>query len=254
MKCSFYDFLASKQKTNAFFNSDQMDFYLTNRYLLTPYENLRIFLDSNEPFQIIRANILLRSLLNKKAIEKLYFNKKKKNEDATLSVNEYMEMGMSELPYLIYNQEKIYIPLFTNLLNKIYTQDFSKLNKKPYNNLLNNFEPFIIDCFDYYGEALYDSYFTKLVKIMSFCGNSAFFDYDADTLYFINKGGRIDAKIALFDKYLEKINKSHMVNRLNNVAKSYYYGDKEELINSLVDNQFISAELINKYKKKVTKK
>ncbi len=251
MSVSFYEFLGSKQKETTFLQSDEMRFFIENRVLLTGIEGYSRYLKASDPFLIVRANILIRGLLNKKTIEKLYYEKsRKKNKDDYLPLEEFMSLGMSELPYMVYEDERIYIPSFPVSINKIYGHDFSKLGKQPYKQLLSTYEPLLIDTFDYYGYKIYDSYFTKLVKIKEENGVAAFFDYDADTLYFINDQGRVDAKLALFDKYLEKVVKTHLSKRLEKVVDAYFYEDKEALISSLLDNGFISLRFLSEYRKK----
>ncbi len=254
MSASLYDFLSSKQAQNRFLKSDEMAFFLSNRVVLTSLETMGRFLKTSDPFDIVRANIIIRGLLNKKTIEKLYAEKsKKKNVGGSLSLDDFMDMGMSDLPYMAYEGEKIFIPSFPLSINRIYSHDFVKLSKEPYKGLLSTYEPLLIDTFDYYGNKIYDSYFTKLVKIKEEGKVSAFFDYDADTLYFINDQGRLDAKLALFDKYLEKSVKTHMIKRLQNVADAFFYGDKNSLISALFENGFISMQLVSDFRKKEEK-
>ena len=255
MSISFYDFLSSKQAQNRFFKSDEMAFFLSNRVILTSLETMGRFLKASDPFDITRANIIIRGLLNKKIIEKLYAEKsKKKNVDDSLSLKEFMDMGMSDLPYFTYEEEKIFIPSFPLSINRIYSHDFMKLSKEPYKELLRVYEPLLIDTFAYYGNKIYDSYFTKLVKVKEEGKVCAFYDYDADTLYFINDQGRLDAKLALFDKYLEKAVKTHMIKRLQNVADAYFYSDKNGLINALFENGFISMRFVSDFRKKEEKR
>ncbi len=251
MSVSLYSYLSANQRPNSFFKSDEMHFFLSNRVLLTGIEGYERYLKAFDPFLIVRANIIIRGLLNKKSIEKLYNEKsKRKNKDDYLPLDEFMSMGMSDLPYLAYEGERIYIPSFPVSINKIYSEDFTKLGKQPYKQLLSTYEPLLIDAFDYYGYSVYDSYFTKFVKIGESGGVAAFCDYDADALYFINDQGRLDGTIALFDKYLEKVSKTHMSKRLEKVVDAYFHGDKEQLIASLLDNDFISLRLISEYRKK----
>lgn len=251
MKVSFYDFLSTHQASNRFLKSDEMAFFLGNRVLLTPLETMIPFLKASDSFSITRANILIRGLLNKKTIERLFSDQKKKKEKGNyVPFNDYMEMGTSDLPYLTYKEEKIFIPFFPLSLNHLYSADYEKLDHAPYKSLLSNFESLCIDAFDYYGSALFDSYFTKLVKIKEVGKVSAFFDYDAETFYFINDEGRLDAKLALFDKYLEKPVRSHIAKRLVSVADAYFYEDKNALIDVLFKNGFISLRLICEYRKK----
>jgi hypothetical protein len=60
-----------------------------------------------------------------------------------------------------------------------------------------------IDPFDYYGPALYNSYFTRLGRSPQEPEHgAAFYDFDAEAVYFVNLQGRLDAKLCLFDRSL----------------------------------------------------
>jgi hypothetical protein len=251
-----YDLLAKEQKASRFKDSDEMAFFLTNRGILSGYEICAKFVSASDPFDIVRANILIRALLNKRTIERLYLAKTRpqsKNAqrqieavglDLELPIEEFMASGMSELPYLLYQGRKIYVPVFPASLNVIYDERFEKLLVDPYKRMLAEFEPLMVDAFDYYGTALYDSYFTKLVAIKRKAGVLAAYDFDAECLYFINDQGRLDAKLALFDKRLRHEGRTHLVKRLERLAAAYFDGDKEDLLDSLETEGFISSDLI----------
>lgn len=255
MKVSFFDFLNSHQGENKFKNSDEMAFFLNNRSLLSSYESLADFMKAQDSFDIIRANILIRSLMNKKTLERIYFVKKKENSELDyLPLGEYMEMGRSELPYFNFQNEKIFIAFFPLAINRLYANDISKISEAPYKNMILNFSPLMVDAFDYYGNSLFNSHFTKLVNIANKGKIACFLDYDADALYFINDEGRLDAKISFFDKYLISPKRTHFVQRALEVAKAYFYGNKQGLIDALFNNGFISLEFLAAYKKKVGEK
>jgi Na+-transporting methylmalonyl-CoA/oxaloacetate decarboxylase beta subunit len=72
---------------------------------LNGVEQWAMFLKPLDPFLTIRANILIRGLLNKARIEKLYQNKIKEEalpKEERLSLKDYMASGMRILPYLIF--------------------------------------------------------------------------------------------------------------------------------------------------------
>jgi hypothetical protein len=204
---------------------------------------------ASDPFLVERANILIRSILNKKAIEKLYSQYAKsfkKDVKPSISLDDFMKEGMSELPYFLENGHKIYVPVFPRSINSIYESHFEKLLVAPYMSLLEQYEALMVDPFDYYGNAIYDSYFTKFVAIKRKEGVLVSYDFDAEALYFINDEGRLDSRLALFDKYIEKSNKTHMVGRLQNVANAYFIGDRQILLASLLDNGFLSEKMFSK--------
>ena len=247
---SFFDKIARKQRKTGFYSSTQMAFFNANRVLLDQIPLFARFMKTTEPFDIIRANIIIQSILNKKAIEEAYSAKKKgekkESKKRSTSIAKYMDKTLSELPFFEMEEGKIYLPIFPLSLNRMYTKDYEKLSKAPYEALLHNFESIVIDPFDTYGADLYNSYFTKLVLVEKNRIGAAYYDYDADAIYFVNQQGRLDAKLCLFDKYLYNPNHNHMLKRITPVVAAYYKGDKEEVKRLLVENKLISSKLIYK--------
>lgn len=247
---NLYAQMFKNQRPTHFPESDEMAFFLANRGVLSGLEGEGRLIKGNDPFEVVRANIVIRSLLNKKTIERLYSQKvkpsKKDEEESSLPLEEYMAMGLSELPFLTYEGKKIYVPVFPASINLIYSERFEKLLSAPYKNLMAQYEPLLIDPFDYYGNALFDSYFTKLVAIKRMGKTLAAYDFDAESLYFINDQGRLDARFALFDKYLASPKKTHMVKRLLLLANAYFSGSRQDVMNALLSNGFISERLASK--------
>ena len=157
---------------------------------------------------------------------------------------------MAELPFFKYGPEekRIYVPIFPYNLNALYAGQFQKLMVPPYLSLVKNFQGSSIDPFDYYGPDIYNSYFTRLVEVRKTEHGSAFYDFDAEALYFVNLQGRLDDKLCLFDRSLHHPNHNHMLKRLFPVVDAYYADDKESFLKALVDNKLISSKEIYKYK------
>jgi len=247
---NLFETLAKKQRPTSFARSTEMTFYLQNRVLLNNVSLYAPFLKAQDSFDIIRANIIIRAIMNKEIIEKSYQNKIKgdrKSSDLATSVDEYMKSAVSELPFLKTNSgDRIYVPIFPGNLNKIYSGDFEKLSVSPYVSLLKNYDAATIDPFDYYGPSIFDSYFTKLVLIKETKEGDAFYDFDAEAIYFINSQGRLDAKLCLFDRSLHHPSHNHMLKRIMPVVDAYYNVDRETLIRQLVDSKLISSKEIYK--------
>ena len=136
--------------------------------------------------------------------------------------------------------------IFFQSINSLYLNEPEKLNEYPYTDLLKSFAGLVIDPFDTYGYELYNTYFTKLVKIDTYKNEAAFFHYDTYTIYIINDQGRLDRKIVLFDRYMRRIVTTHMLERIRPVVKAYFANDKQEFINSLEKSGFISAKMLYK--------
>src|SRR5574344_1404340 len=254
---TLYEELESHQRTTPFSTSSEALFYNENAFLLSGVEQWGMFLKPLDPFLTIRANILIRGLLNKERIEKLYLAKMKEADfpkEERLSLKEYMASGMSNLPYLLYRNEKIYVPFFPASLNGLYAKDWAKLAQSPYERLVRDYQGATVDPFDYYGYALYDSYFTKLIPIRRSPKVLAAYDYDAEALYFINDEGRLDAKICLFDREIKTPVKTHMVKRIEKVADAYFQNDRSALIRALVEGNLISSSLMHELAGKEIKK
>ena len=247
---NLFDYIASKAKRRkGFEKSEEFRFFLENRHLLNRIPRFINFYDlDSDPFEIMRANIILQAYLNKAKMEEeinslnTYIVSNKKNH--AQFVKSFHEI-VSELPYYQEDKDKIFIPFFTRSLNQIYFEEPEKLLTYPYNGLMENFKDTVIDPFDTYGSELYDSHFSRLVKIKKDDKETAFFHYDTNTIYFVNEQGRLDANIVLFDRYIRHPNYAHMLERIKPVVDAYFAFDREAFINALYNNGFISSHLLH---------
>ena len=248
-----FSYIASKaKKRKAFEQSEEFHFFINNRYLLMRLPQfLHLYDAENDSFQMMRANIVLYAYINKVKLEEeihslgTYLESNTKNH--TNFVKSYHEI-ISELPYYQDDKEKIYIPFFSKALNKIYVNEPEKLLSTPYVGLTNDFKETIVDPFDTYGSELYNSHFSRLVKIATLDKETAFFHYDTNTIYFINEQGRLDAGIVLFDRYIRHPNYAHMLERIKPVVDAYFAFDREGMLNALHENGFMSSRLFRRIK------
>ena len=245
---SLYDLLDKKKKARkSFENSEEYEFYIKYRELLTKLPRYAFLYNKEDDFDVMRANIVIYSILNNNYIEKevdylsKQFNINNKN-GFNLFYNAFKEK-ISELPYYDEGKTRVYVPFFSLPLNIIYYKNPEKLLSYPYELLKNEYQESAIDCFDVYGAKLYDSYFTRLIKICSNGSEIAYFHYDTNTVYIVNSQGRLDNKIVLFDRYVKKIYDNHMIERLKNVLKFYFNNSRSEFIDALYHYQFISKKM-----------
>ena len=243
--------LEKKQRKTHFQMSDELSFYLENSGVLVDYPIFSCFRKAESPFQIERANIVLRSLQAKQMIDEGVRVARSKSsgmneKDRERVFKETMTPILDKLPYHIHEGERIYIPFFSKSINRLYASEWTKLVSSPYKRFLKNFDSILIDPFDYYGDDLFESLFTKLVRVKKTEEGSAFYDYDSFTIYFVNKQGRLDCQCCLFDRYLKDHNRNHMMERIQPVVDAYYKGDVEEFKSFLVKNKLISSRLIYK--------
>lgn len=256
---SLFEEINRAQKKDPFPSSEEAKFYNDHSYLLGTVDAWSNYLKATDSFKIIRANIILKGLLNKKSIEKsLKFKanqiKKEENTTSVLNIKEFMDDATSTLPFFEHQGKKIFIPFFPLSFNRLYSDEHYKFEIEPYKKMITDFSSAVIDPFDYYGKEIYESHFTRLVTIKKDDKCLCAYDFDAEALYFINNQGRLDVRIAFFDKYLKRPTRTHMITRVEKVAEAYFNNDKEGLKKALVDNKLISKTLMEKIEKKEKKR
>lgn len=245
---NLFETLIKEQRPTDYSHSKEAQYFAKNGLKLASYEPYRKFASAAKPFDVIRANILLRALANKEIIEKEFFSHTRMaKKDKGLPLNEFMENVLSALPYFKCETIKNYVPIFPESIASLYSNDYQKLISPPYKRLLRDFEAILIDPFDVYGPKLFDSYFTSLAKIYQNDKGMAFYDFDANRIYFLNHEGRLDDEIALFDKGLENPTKSHLTSRILPVVEAYFAYDRDKMIKALVDGNLISSSLMRNY-------
>ena len=89
------------------------------------------------------------------------------------------------LPNIASRWKEIYIPIYTHVLNEIYYKNPLELLKEPYCEVVGNLKGNYIDMFSAYNYKLFDSTFTKLIKIKEYKNFVAFYDFDSATIFFI---------------------------------------------------------------------
>ena len=245
-----FDTLERNQKYINFRKSEDYFYYLENRNMILNLEMYRFLMTPKNEFDVIRANIVIRALKNKKlldeAIEYAYHESMMKTSDAMTFIHE----RMTGLPYIQEGKMKIYIPIFSKAINALYFQDYGRLLKAPYNLLFTEFDSSCIDLFETYSFSLYDSMFTKFITVYRDNDILVVYHYDFRSLYIINNQGRLDAKIALFDRYIRKPVTNHIMERVKPVVEAYLKSDKDAFLSALADNNLISQKLINEIRKK----
>lgn len=254
--------MEKQQRRTPFEESTEHRFFLEHSGILADIPYFSKFSRADVPFDIIRANIIIRALQNKAAIEnafiKLYKSSQKdSSEEAVERIVLATAKASEKLPYYQLNDRRIFVPILPKSLNEIYDGDYYKLIEKPYNKLLRKYEAVVVDPFDTYGPELYNSYFTKLIRIGSSGGRVAFYDYDSYSAYVINEEGRLEVKMSFFDKYLKKKNVNHMMERVGPAIDAFFQSDKEKFLEILVEKELISSRFIykNKYlEEKLNKK
>ena len=249
----FFKELEKKQSSTPFSRSGAMNYFLRNSGILADIPPYSIFSKATKPFDIIRANILIAALSNKECIETMFMERLKEDrklgvESSQESIVSDVKKKMLDLPYFQDGNTKIFVPVFPRSINKIYSDNFFSFQDRNFKKLLTHFEALLIDPFDTYGPELYNSFFTKLVKVKTVKGEVAYYNYDSYEIYIVNEEGRLEVSIPLFDRGLHRKNTNHMLERIEPVLNAYFENNKEEFVKRLVDNKLISSSFVYKNK------
>ena len=241
----------NRKKRKQFVKSEDYLFYAKNKGLIAKmpqFSNLTA--RKPDDFQIIRANIIINGVINKQIIESEVKNLVKYTESHQILTHEdFVETLMQRIvmrPYLDEKEGRIYIPFFPKSINALYLREPERLNEYPYTDLFKAYASLVIDPFDTYGSELYNTHFTRLVKIESRNSVTAYFHYDSYTIYMINDQGRLDSKIVLFDRHMSKIVTTHMLERIRPVVEAYFENNVQNFIKNLENNGFISSKMLFK--------
>jgi hypothetical protein len=247
-----FDLLKSEQKGVRLTDSEEHRFFLANRHLLI--EN-NCFLDLYNPedsFALVKANIVLRSLINKRVIEdKLRsLGQTSVSEQGRVKHHEIRTRMVTEgyeLPYFLDNDVKMYVPILNRAMNFIYTFEPDRLYDYPYESLTHDFTSSLINPFEMYNFALFDSNFSCLIKLGSDATSMAFYHIDYREILIVNRQGGLDVRLALFDKNLEHPNYEGVVDRLLPVVNAYFSNNRDLLVAELLKGQLVSPMVIQRW-------
>lgn len=248
------DLLLKKRKfKNNFKNTEEFKFYSLNKNLLKKINKFSFLANSVNEFDILRANIIIKSYLNKLKIEKEISNITNLIVDNKLLSNEEfsknIESKIKELPYLLEGNNKIYIAFFSRPINIIYLKEPTKILEKPYSYLINLYDELVIDSFDYYGVDIFSSNFLELEKVWTNGKEAAFFNKKTYNIYLVDSQGRLDLQLPIFDKYMNKISVENIKDRISKVIEAFYSNSKTYFIDELFNNNFISSRMYGILKK-----
>lgn len=245
---TFFETLEKYQRNRSelLHKSEDYSFFAENKNLLTPIIMFRGLERPKDEFDIIRANIIIRSLLNKKKLDQLIVYAFKESKMKTEEVASFIHEEMTGMPYVKQENIKAYVPIFSQSINEFYYEDFGKLLAQPYSTLITSYFSSCIDPFEVYKFDLFDSLFTKLITIYRDDKIMVALHYDFKTIYIINNQGRLESKICLFDKFMKRPNFTHIFDRIQPAVKAYLANDKIGFIKSLLENELISMKLLSK--------
>lgn len=251
-----YIFQTFLEKKRFFRTKDGILFQHYKRRLLDLPQYAHLFYGQSL-FDILRAVVIIKGLLQKEAIEQYLKSK------ATLSIQQHgrikhhdvRDQFLQEVTFassFIDNEgQPIILPFFNRAMNYIYQKEPDKLYDYPYNRLIDDFSTSMIDGFENYNWRIFQSNFVNLMMLdVSDRTAKAFYQPDAQVVLIINSQGRLDVKISLFDRFIKKPNLNHLLSRLNLAIQPYFDNNRDELINRLGNQGLLSLRYINEIRDK----
>ncbi len=253
-----FELLKQEQKNKRLSDSDEYAFFIANRHLLIDHNCFLDLYSLEDDFSLIKANIVIKSLQNKLAIEaqlqelgqaSLAKHQRIRHHD----IRQAILAKHLDLPYLIDNETKMYVPIFNRAMNFVYTNEPDKLFDFPYDKLTKDFTASVINPFETYNFMLFDSYFTKLIKLGSDRTSMAFYHLDFRNILLINAQGGLDVKIALFDRHLANPDYEGIIDRVLPVVAAYFSNNRDLLVTELLNKKLVSQTLIDKWTQAIIK-
>ena len=224
-----------------------MTFFRNFKGILKSNPIFNKYLEINNDFDIIRVNIIIKSIINKDELDNIINDMYIANANVGVeSIKDDIKEKISDLPYISYDNFKIYIPFFNKATNIIYSNESEKMFQYPYVSLFKKFEPFFVDAFETYNIDLFNSLFTQLVKISESNTSVAFYHYDFNAIFIINRQGTLDNIIYLFDKHMKNPHKYNIIEKVRPLVNAYYDNDLSLFIYLLYKNDLVSYYVFRK--------
>lgn len=244
---SLFDILEKERNKKYYKYSEEISFFNKFKGMLKINPYFLKYLDCENDFDIIKANIIIKAIINKEELDKIIEDTYLKYDKSSINeIKDLIKEQVSDLPYIDYENFKVYIPFFNKATNFVYSVENEKKKEFPYIDLTKKYEPFLVEPFETYSVDLFNSLFTQLVKIDESRTSTAFYHYDFNAIFIINRQGTLDNIIYLFDKYLKNPHKYNIIERIKPLTRAYYNNDLAEFVNLLYKNGFVSYYVFRK--------
>lgn len=242
-----YNILKRERDKKGISNCKEMIFFHKFKGILKSNPIFFKYLEIDNDFDIIKANIIIKSIINKDELDNIINDMYVANANLSVeSIKDDIKERISDLPYIAYDNFKIYVPFFNKATNIIYSNESEKMFQYPYVELYKKFEPFFIDPFETYNIDLYSSLFTQLVKILESDTAVAFYHYDFNAIFIINRQGTLDNIIYLFDKHMKNPHKYNIIEKVRPLVEAYFNNDLSLFIYLLYKNDLVSYYVFRK--------
>ncbi len=243
-----FKILEKYKNKNFLKKSEEFKFFNKFKGLLKINSNFFDYLEIDNDFDIIKANVVIRSIINKEELDKV-FEKTLIDDQNTPDSEEFSthyNECIKDLMYINVEDAKIYIPFFNTQTNLVYYKNFNKMKEYPYLQLRKNYDSFIVNPFQTYNLDLFDSKFVNLTKLAENDTCAAYLSEELNEILIINNQGSVDNIIYLFDKFIKSPNRRNLKERATPLVEAYLNNEMNDFINILYKNNFISYLIFSK--------
>jgi hypothetical protein len=231
-----------------FLQSKDGQYFLNQRRRLLRYPAFSDWFFSSTIFSMLQAVIILKGLQQKAQIDD-YLNTQgmvSMQTHGRIKHHLVRERFLQDLQFTYHfldEQQRIILPFFNRAMNFIFLQEPDKLFDYPYNRLNEDFSTSIVDAFEHYSWPLFSSNFIHLLPLdVGDKTAQAFYQADARVVLIINKQGRLDVIISLFDRGIKRINLVDIPIRLRPALTAYFHHDRLGFIHGLRQEGFLSQK------------
>ena len=231
-----------------FLKSKDGQYFLNQRRRLLLYPAFTDLFFSTTIFSMLQAVIILKGLQQKKQIDD-YLNIQgmvSMQTHGRIKHHLIRERFLQDLEFTYHfldEQQTIILPFFNRAMNFIYRREPDKLFDYPYSRLNEDFSTSIVDAFEHYSWGLFSSGFVHLIPLhVGDKSAQAFYQPDARVVLVINKQGRLDVTISLFDRGIKRPNLQDISKRLLPALTAYFHHDRLSFIQALVKADFLSSK------------
>jgi len=229
-----------------FLQSKDGQYFSNHKRRLLRYPAFSKFYFSTTIFSMLQAVIILKSLQQKSQIDDYL------NNQALVSIQSHgrikhhlIREDFSQNHHFTYqfldDQQSIILPFFNRAMNFIYRHEPDKLYDYPYSRLNEDFSTSIVDAFEHYSWPLFSSNFVHLIPLqVGDRSAQAFYQSDTRLVFIINKQGRLDVTISLFDRGIKRPNLHDISQRLVHALSAYFKNDRQGFIQGLYKEGFLS--------------
>jgi hypothetical protein len=238
--------LQTWQEKRRFLKSKDGQYFLNQRRRLLRYPAFSDWFFSSTIFSMLQAVIILKSLQQKAQIDDYLYIQAMVSMQTHGRIKHHLirERFLQDLQFNFHfldEQQSIILPFFNRTMNFIYRQEPDKLFDYPYSRLKEDFSTSIVDAFEHYSWPLFSSNFIHLIPLnVGDKSAQAFYQADARVVLIINKQGRLDVIISLFDRWIKRPNFRDIPNRLLPALTAYFHHDRLGFIQGLQQEGFLS--------------